>query len=231
MNSFKTDNLYIGLLGVVSGDIYSKLTITSIKKCIIYQKVEINKGDYISKDYGAKDIFTDKIYYFFQGNHYPRDTIAKAIGGYAIMKSFPIEQCLDSPKKTVSESELLDIFNRINYPEKEKLKEEPTEPITDSILKTILETSDLVKASNIDNDYKKKLIKELEILAEDYIKDLEEFNNKNKNNSFQNVYQIRMAYIKKLVDIEERINNPKYIKSFSLKRQLNQFKKELNSND
>ena len=40
-----------------------------------------------------------------------------------------------------------------------------------------------------------------------------------------------MTYIKALVDIEQKISDPKEIKNYSLKRQLLTFKKELNQND
>ena len=229
MFNYKTNNLYIGLLGIVTGNCYN-LKITSRKKCIIYKKVVLDKFATF-KDYGAKDVFSGKIYYFFEGNHFPRNTIEKAIGGYAIMRSFPIEQFLDFSKKEVTKDELLTILDKLNNPDKQEKKEEPTEPITDSILKTILETSDLVKVSNISDELKEKTIKELEKLAEDYVKDLERFNNKSESNPLESEYHIRMTYIKALVDIEQKINDPKEIKSYSLKKQLNQFKKELNSND
>lgn len=235
MKHYKTDKLYVGLLGNVRNTDDNKIKIISIDKYIIFIE------DYYSDSWSveqctydkiAKDIFTGKKYFFWDGNYNPEKTIEKAIGGCAIFRSFPIENYLDSPKKKVSKSELLVILDKLNNPHKEETKkEETTEPITDSILKTILETSDLVKASNISDELKENTINELEVLAESYVNDINSFNNKNELNPFDSEYQIRMTYIKALVDIEQKISDPKEIKKYSLKRQLLTFKKELNQND
>ena len=97
--------------------------------------------------------------------------------------------------------------------------------------KTVELPKHLVKVSNISDELKNKTIKELEILAESYVNDINSFNNKNELNPFDSEYQIRMTYIKALVDIEQKISDPKEIKNYSLKRQLLTFKKELNQND
>ncbi len=226
MKHYKTDNLYVGLLGnVTSINNDKQMTIESIDKYIIYTKLYYYYGDM------AKDIFTGKVYYFWDGNISTSKTIEKAIGGCAVYTTSPIEIYLDFPKKKVSKSELLVILDKLNNPHKEEKMEIATEPITDSILKTILETSDLVKISNISNELKETTIKELEVLAESYVNDINSFNNKNELNPFDSEYQIRMTYIKALVDIEQKISDPKKIKSYSLKRQLQTFKKELNQND
>ncbi len=227
MKHYKTDNLYVGLLGdVTSINNDKQMTIESIDKYIIYTKLYYYYGDM------AKDIFTGKVYYFWDGNISTSKTIEKAIGGCAVYTTSPIEIYLDFPKRKVSKSELLVILNKLNNPHKEDIKEEePIEPITDNILKTILETSDLVKVSNISEELKEITIKELETLAENYVKDIEEFNKEGSINPFDSEYQIRMMYIKSLVDIEAKISDPKAIKTHSLKKQLQTFKKELNQND
>jgi hypothetical protein len=226
MKHYKTDNLYVGLLGnVTSTNNDKQMTIESIDKYIIYTKLYYYYGDM------AKDIFTGKVYYFWDGNISTSKTIEKAIGGCAVYTTSPIEIYLDFPKKKVSKSELLVILDKLNNPHKEEKMEIATEPITDSILKTILETSDLVKISNISNELKETTIKELEVLAESYVNDINSFNNKNELNPFDSEYQIRMTYIKALVDIEQKLSDPKKIKNYSLKRQLQTFKKELNQND
>ena len=233
MKHYKTDNLYVGLLGFVKNIEDKKIRIDSIDKYIIFIKKSYS-GSFSTYDYDkvAKDIFTDKEYFFWNGNFNPEKTIETAVGGCAIFKSYPIENYLDFPKNKVSRSELLVILDKLNNPHKEEVKVEvPTEPITDSILKTILETSDLVKVSNISDELKETTIKELEVLAENYVKDIESFNKPNNINPFDSEYQIRMMYIKALVDIEQKISDPKEIKNYSLKRQLQTFKKELNQND
>lgn len=235
MNNYKTENLYVGLLGIVSEIEDDKIKITSIDKYIIFTKESFSPSFNIythTYDKIAKDIFTNKEYFFFNNNFHPERTIAQAIGGCAILNSFPIENYFDYPKNKVSKKELLVILNNLNSPFKEvEKKEEPVEPITDSILKTILETSDLVNVSNIDEELKQSLIKELESLAENYIIDIENFNSKDEINPFESEYKIRMIYIKKLVELEQKVNDPKTIKVYSLKKQFNQFKKEINSTE
>jgi len=230
MKYYKTENLYVGLLGIVRKIDSNKIRIENTNKFIIYRKEVIDPISIYRHDM-AKDIFSDKLYYFFSGNEFPKDTIFKAINSHAISESYPIENYLDFPKKKVSRSELLVILDKLNHPHEEEKKEEATEPITDNILKTILETSDLVKVSSISEELKETTIKELETLAENYVKDIEEFNKEGSINPFDSEYQIRMMYIKSLVDVEAKISDPKAIKTHSLKMQLQTFKKELNQND
>ena len=221
MKYYRTDKLYVGLLGEVTSINNDKqMMIESIDKYIIYTKLPYYYGDM------AKDIFTGKEYYHWDGNISTSKTIQKAIGGCAVYRSEPIEIYLDSPKKKVTKEELLTILDKLNNPHKEEIKEdEPDEPITDSILATILDTSSLVKVSNISEEAKEKFGKELEELAENYVEDM---NNPDSHDPFASEYQIRMKYIKALVDIEDRIANPNMIKAYNLTKQLQTFKKELN---
>lgn len=222
MKYYRTDNLYVGLLGnVTSINNDKQMTIESIDKYIIYTKLYYYYGDM------AKDIFTGKVYYFWDGNISTSKTIEKAIGGCAIYTSSPIELYLDSPKKKTSKSELLTILDKLNNQHKEEVKkDEVATQITDSILTTILETSDLVKVTEISEEAKEEFVKELEQLAENYVRDMNSLGN--SNNPFKSEYQIRLNYIKALVDIEERIKSPSKIKAYNLKKQLQSFKKELN---
>ena len=234
MKYYKTDNLYVGLLGNVRNAEDDKIQITSTDKYIIFIKGYYGGSwsvEYCDYDKIAKDIFTDKEYFFWNGNFHPEKTINRAIGECAVFRSFPIENYLDFPKKKASRSELLVILEKLNKQDKEEKKEEPTEPITDNILKTILETSDFVKVSSIFEELKETTIKELETLAENYVRDIEAFNKDESINPFDSEYQIRMMYIKALVDIESKISDPKVVKTHSLKMQLQTFKKELNQND
>ena len=61
---YKTDNLYLGLLGIVK-EKDNGLQISSINKYIICRKETIDAGSIYKHDI-AKDIFTDKKYYFFK---------------------------------------------------------------------------------------------------------------------------------------------------------------------
>ena len=224
MKYYRTDNLYVGLLGdVTSINNDKQMTIESIDKYIIYTKLYYYYGDM------AKDIFTGKVYYFWDGNISTSKTIEKAIGGCAVYTTSPIELYLDFPKRKATKNELLTILDKLNNTHEEKAKEdEVATPITDSILTTILETSDLVKVSEISEEAKEEFVKELEQLAENYVQDM---NNLGSHDPFTSEYQIRMNYIKALVDIEERIKSPSEIKAYSLKKQLQTFKKELNQVD
>ena len=224
MKYYRTDKLYVGLLGEVTSINNDKqMMIESIVKYIIYTKLPYYYGDM------AKDIFTGKEYYHWDGNISTSKTIQKAIGGCAVYRSEPIEIYLDSPKKKVTKEELLAVLDKLNNPHKEEVKEdEPDEPITDSILATILDTSSLVKVSNISEEAKEKFGNELEELAENYVEDM---NNPDSHDPFASEYQIRMKYIKALVDIEDRIADPNMIKAYNLTKQLQTFKKELNQVD
>lgn len=226
MYRYKTENLYVGLLGYVySSNNENKRNIESIEKFIIYQKEYFEFRDYI-----AKDIFTNKEYFFFSGNRRPSHTIERAIGGHAILRSFPIETIIENCGKYIKKNELIELLNNLNNQpsEKENKIEEPTEKVTDIILKTILETNELVKIAEIDESLKKSIVSELENLGEYYINALTNLHNKENNDPFENEYSIRMKCMKALVEIEEKFKNPNAIKSYSLKKQLNQFKKDLN---
>ena len=187
-------------------------------------------------DYGDKmaiNVFTKQKYFFFHGNRYQEDTIWKAINSFAIFEYYPFEVFFDEPRKTISEKELLEIYNKIkngmkNELKEEKLmKEESKEVITDSILQTILKTNELVKNSIVDEKIKTEIVHQLEELGEYYVSAMMNINNEDNVLTLNNEYSIRMECIRKLAEIEDRFNNPEVVKTHSLKRQLKQFKNEL----
>lgn len=229
--SYKVDNLYVGLLGYVTKKEKDTISITTDdkdKRFIIYQKVEFEYGDYV-----AQDIFTKKKYFFWNGNKYELDTIFRAVDNYAIYKSLTIDQFLTIPKEYVSKTELLAIYNKLNNPQKE-IEEEVNKTeqvqITDSILKTILETNDLVKKTLLDENLRNEIIQELEDLGKYYVDEILKLNDFNSGLILNNEYSIRMEVIKRLVEIENRIKNFNCDKKYSLIKQYNQFQSNLNNN-
>lgn len=222
---YKTDNLYIGLLGYVTknGRI---LTITSDdedRKFIIYRKVKFNYCDYV-----AQDIFTKKRYFFWEGNKYERDTIFRAVNDYAIYKSFPIEQFLDVPRKYVSKGRLLEVYTGLNT---KKLEEPQKNDVTinDNLLKTILEAGEKLKVIMIDESLKDGFRRELDELAQYYVRKMTELSS-NGLNLDDNEYSIRMEVIRLLADIDMRINDPDIKRNYQLKRDYQAFKQQLDSN-
>ncbi|MBQ8681810.1 MAG: hypothetical protein IJ509_02760 [Bacilli bacterium] len=239
---YKVQDLYVGRLGFVTkthketSDTYH---VKEIEQFIIFKKEQLNLTDY-----QARDIFSNRTYYFFWGNNFIDDTIDKAVNGIAIANYLPLDQFLEIPKKYITKKELMDIHKEVNsvFTQKDISKEEkkeknpPTEPITDAILTTILKTSDLVKTTEMDKKFKETVIKELEELGRYYVEvsiKLAQTNNPDELISLgvENEYSLRMNCMKRLVEIEEKIKNPTMAKVRSLRNQYNQFQKNLNNHE
>ena len=221
---YKTDNLYIGLLGYVTKK-ERGITITSDdedRKFIIYRKVKFDYFDYV-----AQDIFTKKKYFFWRGNKYDRDTIFRAVNNYAIHKSFPIEQFLDVPRKYVSKGKLLEVYTGLNT---KKLEESQKNDVTinDNLLKTILETGEKLNAIMMDESLKDGFRSELDKLAQYYVRKMTELSS-NGLNLDNNEYSIRMEVIRHLAGIDMRMNDPDIERNYKLKRDYQAFKQQLGS--
>ena len=227
MFGYDTDNLYIGGLGLVSKK-NGNCMISKIDYVIAFR---IKTIDGLFKEKIGIDINTGKKYYFLRGNKYDSDTVERAIGSYAIGNYVPIEKYLDYPKKRVSKKEIIKILdsynNKDNFNEKEKVE---TEEVKDSILQMIIDTNDLVKKSSISEDLKKSLYNELTIMAENYASELINYHKRKDANPFESEYQIKMKYMKLLVSIEQACNDIDNQKAYSLTKQLNKVKEELNKN-
>ena len=142
--------------------------------------------------------------------------------------SLPLDQFLSVPKKYVKKQELLALYSKLNNPKIEAPKKEET-PITDSILKTILETNELVKNTLIDEEIKAKIVRELDELAQYYVSEITKVNGETGINlDFNDEYSIRMEVIRKLADIESIIKDPNVARTHRLMKEYNQFKRKLN---
>ena len=227
MFSYKTDNLYIGGLGIVEKN-NCNYKISKIDYVIAF-RIKTIAG--LFKEKIGIDINTGKKYYFLRGNQYDSDTVERAIGSYAIGNYVPIEKYLDYPKKRVSKKEIIKILDKYNNPDRGKEEKKiETEEIKDTILQMIIDTNDLVKKSSISEDLKNSLYNELATMAENYATELINYHKKNDVNPFESEYQIRMKYMKLLVDIEQKCNDIDNQKVYSLAKQLNKVKEELNKN-
>ena len=220
---YPVSDIYVGELGYVTKD-GNHIKINGTEDFIIFRKVKFDNFDYMGKDF-----FTNKNYFFWDGNKYPGDTIWRAIDGYAIFFSVPIEQFLSSPKKYISKKELLDLYNELNKPKLEQPKAEATS-ITDTILKTIIETGNKLSKIAMDDAIKATFIKELEELAEYYVTEMTRKMDEQGNELSIDEYSIRMEVICTLADIELRINNPEHVRNYSLIRQLKVTKNQLREN-
>lgn len=230
-NYYKVKNLYIAQLGYVTRTPDDGRQINSVDDWIIIQKKKFYEpgsySDAIYGDYIGQNIFTKQEYFFWAGNSNYYDTIYKVVNGYAIYRTVPLGQILTSPEDTLTKEELLGIFYQLNKKESPK-KEKPTEEVTDNILKTILETNELVKQTDIDEELKLRITKELEELGENYVKEMIRVTEKNNDNlTLESEHSVRMATIKRLVEIEAKIKNPNHAKTYSLRKQYNQFQKDL----
>jgi len=226
MFNYKTDNLYIGGLGIANKN-NGNYTISKVDYVIAFR---MKTEGFFDEKIGI-DIFTEKKYYFLKGNRYNSDTIEKALGTYAICNYLPIESYLDYPKKKISKKEIIKILDKYNNSDKGKEdKKIETEEVKDTILQMIIDTNDLVKKSSISEDLKNTLYNELATMAENYATELINYHKKNDVNPFESEYQIRMKYMKLLVDIEQKCNDIDNQKVYSLTKQLNKVKEELNKN-
>lgn len=225
---YEVSNLYIGSLGYVTQGTYGNLKIECKNEIIIYKKEKVDCWG----NFCAKEIFTNQKFYFFKGNKFDSDTIDKAINGFAIYSSSPLSMLIQ--KKRVTKKQLKEIYSEINKEinqnDQEK-EEESTSSITDNILQMILETSKKVKNAEIDECLKAKTLADLEELSEYYVTEIiNKITSSEKSCpkiTVENEYTIKMNTIRRLVEIEGNYQNPEQAKKYSLKRQLQQVKKEI----
>ena len=228
---YEVKELYIGRLGYVTYK-ENAYYIDQVNEIIIFKRKKLNSG----VDYYAENLFTHQPYFFFLGNRYYWDTLDKVINNYAVHQSWPLEIFLTEPKMIITEQELLNLYKKLK-----KVFEEPTtetnkksdksseEPLTDDILNLILKTNELAQKSKISPDRKKEIIEELNALGKNYVEAMIHLTEcENNGLTLDDEYNIRMNYIRKLVDIEGKINDPKAVKTYSLKRQYSQFQNILN---
>lgn len=229
MFSYKVKDLYIGTLGYVKKDLEGNLTIEQKKQIIIYKKINVYN------EYCAREIFTNQKYYFFYGkiSKINLSRMYKQINELAIYLSIPLSIIIYN--KRITKKALEELYNGINREIKqiaEEKVEEPSLPITDSILQMILDTSKKIKGANIDEYLKEEALKSLENLSEFYVqKIINKIEAKDDNNlelTTENEYTIKMEIMKKLVEIEQNYQNPENIKKYNLKRQLIQVKRKIN---
>jgi len=227
---YEMKELYVGILGYVTykDDSYQ---ITQVNEIIIFERKRLSDYD---SDYYAENIFTNKPYFFFHGNTYYYNTLDKAINNYAVHEYYPLETYLTEPKKIITEQELLNIYKEIKKifknSEIEENNSDSEEKITDDILKLILKTNELAQKSKISPDRKNEIIEELDELGKQYINEMIQFTAPENNSLIlEDEYNIKMNYIRKLVDLETKIKDPRNIKTYSLKKEYNQFQSLLKS--
>lgn len=81
----------------------------------------------------------------------------------------------------VSRNELLELYYKLNKNFLEDNETKMYNKVKDNILKMILQTSDIVKKSDIDLNLKQEIIYELDMLVKYYIETMVKILNKNDN--------------------------------------------------
>ena len=168
-------DLFVGILGYVTV-IDEGWKISKSDKYIIFRKKKFD-----SLDYYAENVFTNQAYFFFHGNTCLYNTVNKAANSYAVYKSIPLEHFIDEPKMQVSRNELLELYYKLNKNFLEDNETKMYNKVKDNILKMILQTSDVVKKSDIDLNLKQEIIYELDMLVKYYIETMVKILNKNDN--------------------------------------------------
>lgn len=227
---YQIKDLYVGVLGYVTKVETNNIWDTVLRSeaneynpdIIIYKKETYTSKEHsLDKEEVAINVFTNKMYYLF-GNiqNYSYRTVYKVINNYAVCQSIPLEKFFSKPIKTITEEELLSVYDYLNNKYFKKTPKNK-EQITDSILKTILETIDLVKAIDADEEtifLKESTIKELEELATTYTNRIKEIKETKEPDSNQE-YLVRIDTIKKLSSITYRLRPLKRHKVHSLKKE------------
>ena len=212
---YKTEELYVGELGYVSRKDKNNIKIDPSKvnnRFIIFKHVSLKLDtdrryefhqNFIN--YGI-DIVTGKKYLLWSGNEYTA-LVKCCLSGYAICKYFPIEQVLTKPK--------------------EENNSKDNDKVTDNILNLILETNKKVQEMELSDEDKENITLELEILGEEYVNKMIELRENKNILMVDNEYSIQMEFIKRLVEIENQIEDKEIKEIGSLKRELRLFKKNL----
>lgn len=224
--SYNTKDLYIGAVGLIykkDKDSFS-LKLSNIK--IIYSKKIINiyysdifRDDYVSI---GIDIMSKTEYYLW--NELAYNGAKKYNGTYVIGISIPLSHFINKPK--VSKKELLELYQKLN--EKTNIvKDEPQkEPITDNILNLILKTNEKIKNMPIAADIKSQIVNELSDLGQYYVSRMIEIKKAEIDTlTLENTeYMVQLECIKKLVDIEGRIDLKSLAEIHALSKELETFK-------
>ena len=231
---YKTKELYVGLLGYVSMKDEDKITADPDKvsnKYIIFervsQKLDIDRRYELRQDfinYGI-DIITGKKYLLLNGNEYTA-LLKCSLFGYVICKYFPIEQVLTKQKETISGKGIRKLCVSLNKT-KEENDSKNYDKITDNILNLILETNKKVQEMKLSDEDKENITKELVVLGEEYVNKMIELRESKDILMVGSEYSIQMEIIKRLVEIENQIEDKDMREIGSLKRELKIFKKNL----
>ena len=122
--SFKTNDLYVGLLASVEKNEKEELTFTPTHQAIVFQLNPYGRcwhptkaGDAIDARI-ATDVLTDKQYYFCIGDP-PLYTILKSVGGCGIYEFFPIEKYMDFLDHKISKKAVQMLVYDLNHKEKD----------------------------------------------------------------------------------------------------------------
>ena len=125
-------------------------------------------------------------------------------------------------KKEVKDEEIEN-----NNKPKEENNSKDNDKVTDNILNLILETNKKVQEMELSDEDKENITLELEILGEEYVNKMIELRENKNILMVDNEYSIQMEFIKRLVEIENQIEDKEIKEIGSLKRELRLFKKNL----
>lgn len=196
-------DLYIGILGHLKEKSKKEINIKKLDKIIIYKKEKYLE----SYDYYAKNIFTNQKYLFFKDDSITNIIkLMESIDNYAIYESYPLELILKEPTMKVTKKELLNLYKGIVISIQNKsLTENKIIENNDIIFNLIIDTIKIVKESNILNNIKNEIIKELEDLELIYFETMTKITE--DKNFYENIYYLRMDCIRRLVELETKYKN------------------------
>ena len=225
MFGYNTNDLYIGGVGIVSHD-DTHYRIDKIQYYIAFRKKEV-----LCEENKAIDILTDKEYNYLHDTKYC-DTLRKSVGTYVVGNYAPIENFMSEPKRKIKEKDLLQLLDKLNNPEKYEQKavekQESKEEVKDAILQTIIDTNELVKKSKISDELKQSLHSELTKMADDYANEMISYHKSSESSPFQSEFEIRIKYVRMIANIESVCNDANNQKVYSISKQLETVKEELN---
>lgn len=229
---YNVGKLYVGKIGKVSQNKENKdLQISQegiARPFIIFAKAKEKLEHSYDRDYGYQeylfwgvDVLTKKKYFLWSENRY--QTLRNhCLSGCAIQTYWPLEQCMRARKSKISKKELLTLYDCYNS----QKQNEDSKEVNDNILNLIIKTSEKVKDMDIDEDIKWEIVGELSELGEYYVNEMLQISNSDLTLD-NTAYAIQLECVKKLVEIERRVEDKNWIEQNSLKRQLTTFKKKL----
>lgn len=235
---YNVSDLYVGIIGVSSvvrnyKPGYDNWIVDRKpdKPYVIFKRKE-EHFTLDSINYGI-DLLTNKKYFLFCDNsiYYREQNLNK----FVIGKIIPIEQFIQENKKKISKREIIELYQKLNKIEDENKKNEEevkdeskeTEEVKDNILNLILKTNDKVKLMDIGEDSKKRIVDKLSELGEYYVRRMLEVNNSSGLTLNNSEYDIQLECIKRLVEIENQIEDENLEIKSNLTKQLTAFKKNL----